>query len=380
MPSSQMTPRQRVKAALCHQETDRVPTALGGGPYGVVDEVYFKLLSLFDLGSPVTPFRHGHSISYMDDRLLERLGTDIRYVYPGLSPSSPVRQISDDKFLDGFGQTWIKASPYYYADSGVLKEASSLDEIEEKVSWPDPGDPAWMAGTRERAKNLRENSDYWICARAPLSHGPYQMACDLRGTENLLVDFTDNQAFATALLQRVSDSIDGLLRAYLEACGKWIDMVELPGDDYAGNLNPIMSPRMFQKYIKPSLSRFVRTIKEYRADLPVMFHSDGAIAHLIPELIDCGADVLHPLEPLPAMDLEAIKATHGSRICFLGGIDISHALPGSPEGLRTEVELRIRQLTPGGGYILAPANHIQADVPAENVRLLFEHARAASQK
>ena len=39
--TTKMTPRARVFATLNHQEPDRVPTALGGGPYGLVDDLYF---------------------------------------------------------------------------------------------------------------------------------------------------------------------------------------------------------------------------------------------------------------------------------------------------------------------------------------------------
>ena len=69
-----MKSRERVIAALNHQQPDRVPLALGGGPYGLVDALYHNLLKYLNMGSPVPPFRSGHSISYMDDRLLEQIG------------------------------------------------------------------------------------------------------------------------------------------------------------------------------------------------------------------------------------------------------------------------------------------------------------------
>jgi hypothetical protein len=72
-------------------------------------------------GDPVEPFRSGHNISYMDDRLLERLGVDTRYVWPGASPSSPTQVVEGmDTMLDGFGQSWIRAVPYYYPARGIL--------------------------------------------------------------------------------------------------------------------------------------------------------------------------------------------------------------------------------------------------------------------
>jgi uroporphyrinogen decarboxylase len=62
-------------------------------------------------------------------------------------------------------------------------------------------------------------------------------------------------------------------------------------------------------------------------------------------------------------------------VSFLGGIDISHAMPGTPEDVEAETRLRLSQLASGGGYILAPSNHLQADVSAGNVVTLFETAR-----
>ena len=124
MTSAKMTSRQRVLTALTHEEPDTVPLALGGGPYGIVDDLYLRLVDFLDLGTPVPPFRAGHSISYMDDRLLETLGTDMRYCWPGLLPNSPIIPGEDeDTFYDSYGQVWKRALPYYYAGEGLLKDA-----------------------------------------------------------------------------------------------------------------------------------------------------------------------------------------------------------------------------------------------------------------
>jgi uroporphyrinogen decarboxylase len=106
-----------------------------------------------------------------------------------------------------------------------------------------------------------------------------------------------------------------------------------------------------------------------------MFHSDGRIDLLLDDLVEIGIDVIHPLEPLPGLDFSAIKQRYGGRITFLGAIDISRALPGSQAGVVREAQTRIDQLAPGGGYILAPANHIQADVPVENIVTLYQTAQ-----
>jgi uroporphyrinogen decarboxylase len=376
MTSKTMTPHQRVQTALAHEEPDRVPMALGGGSYGLVDDLYLRLVKHLALGEPVPPFRTGHSISYMDDRLLETLGTDLRYCWPGRLPNSPViRGEDEDTFYDSYGQVWKRALPYYYTGEGILKDASSIDDIESRVRWPDLSDPRWTHGVAERAQLLREQTDYFVVMRMVASHGPFQTACDLRGTESFLMDMVLKPEFAHALLDKITTVIEGLLKLAMQAGGKYFDMIELPGDDYAGNTNTLMSPAMFRKFVKPCLERLVKVVKEHNPDAKVMLHSDGAITKLLPDMISLGVDVIHPLEPLAATDISVVKETFGRQVSFLGGIDISHAMPGRREDVIAETKLRISQLAAGGGYILAPSNHLQADVPVENVVTLFETAR-----
>lgn len=375
MTPARMTPRQRVQSALAHEEPDTVPLALGGGPYGLVDDLYLRLVKHLDLGEPVPPFRTGHSISYMDDRLLEKLGTDLRYCWPGLLPNSPVIRGEDaDTFYDSYGQVWRRAQPYYYTGEGILKEATSIDDIERLVRWPDLSDSRWTQGVVERARMLREQTDYFVAMRMVASHGPFQTACDLRGTEAFLMDMALQPELAHALLDKITTAIEGLLKLAMQAGGEYFDMVELPGDDYAGNTNLLISPAMFRKFIRPCIQRLIKVIKEHNPDTKVMLHSDGAITKLLPDIISIGVDVIHPLEPLPATDMPALKEQFGKQVTFLGGIDISHAMPGTREDVIAEAKLRIAQLASGGGYILAPSNHLQADVPAENVITLFETA------
>lgn len=371
-----MLPRDRVLTALNHQEPDRVPLAIGGGPYGIVDDLYLRLVAHLGLGAPVQAFRSGHNISYMDDRLLDKLGSDLRYCWPGLLPNSPVHPgAAPDTFYDSYGQVWKRATPYYYAGRGLLEDAAGPDDIECRVRWPDLTDPAWTTGLAGRARLLREATPYFVVLRMVASHGPFQTACDLRGTDNFLMDLSIQPEFARLLLDRITGVLEGLIRLAMAAGGQYFDMVELPGDDYAGNTNLIISPVMFRTFIAPCLGRLVAAVKESNPNVKVMLHSDGAISKLIPDLIALGIDVIHPLEPLPATDFSAVKALFGGQISFLGGIDISHSLPGTPEDVVADVKRCVRQLAPGGGYILAPSNHLQADIPPENVVTLFEAAR-----
>ena len=120
------TPRERVLASIAHEEPDRVPLALWGSWYGVTDKLYFNVLD--SLGwRPVQPFRPDllHSVNYYDDRLLERLGIDIRHVDPGTTTRTA--QIDADGY-DRWGLQWRKAGLYRTAAYFPL-EAATADEI-----------------------------------------------------------------------------------------------------------------------------------------------------------------------------------------------------------------------------------------------------------
>jgi len=372
-----MKSRERVFKALSHEEPDRVPLALWGGSYGLVDSLYEKLVEKLHLGSPLPPIRFGHTVTHMDDRLLEALGTDTRMIWPGASPSSPTHFSEDAGMVfDDFGQLWKLTFPYYSATDGLLKEYGSINAIEERIHWPDIDDPRWVSGVAERAESLK-GSSYFIIGRMVVSHGPFQMACDFRSMENFMMDMILEPVFAKALLDRVTDLICGLTRNYLIAAGDVMDMIELPGDDYGANDNLVFSPKLFRQMIRPCIERIVNSVREINPDIKIMFHSDGAVGELIPDFIDMGIDVLHPLEPVSGMDTAQIKAEFGTEISFLGGVDISHAMPGILQDVRVDVDRCINDLAPGGGYILAPCNHLQADVPPENVIELYSYAKTA---
>jgi uroporphyrinogen decarboxylase len=151
--------------------------------------------------------------------------------------------------------------------------------------------------------------------------------------------------------------------------------MQLPMDDYAAK-NPLIAPEMFDKFYAPFWRRMIRLIKEAAPHCKIWFHSDGRMEPFLSRLIDLGVDVFHCLEYFPGLvDMGQIKRDYGDKLCFWGGIDIKEALQGDVGRVQAEVKERIKALAPGGGYILAPANHVQPDVPAENLVALFSAAR-----
>ena len=73
------------------------------------------------------------------------------------------------------------------------------------------------------------------------------------------------------------------------------------------------------------------------------------------------------------MDTKFLKDTYGNSLTFFGGIDIQELLPRPRPGeVKKEVKRIANILGKAGGYIVAPAHHIQDDTPLENIFALFE--------
>lgn len=106
----------------------------------------------------------------------------------------------------------------------------------------------------------------------------------------------------------------------------------------------------------------------------------GNIYPLLNDLIEVGIDLLNPVQVSAADmgDTARLKREFGHRLSFCGAIDTQWALPhGTPDDVRREVRRRIKDLGPGGGYILAAVHCIQPDVPPENIVAMFAEAASA---
>jgi uroporphyrinogen decarboxylase len=366
-----MDSRERVLLAIEHQEPDRVPTGLWGSAYGITDPLYAKLVDHLGLGEVVPPFRQrrGHSVNHYDDRVMEALEIDLRHVWSGFTDLGGPPAGGG---VDAWGVGWEQSGLYLSAHGHPLAGAS-LEDLE-GYAWPEVEQYLRREELHERARYLKKSTSYAVVGRAVDSYGPLERAGLLRGYENFMMDLALNQDFVHRLVEKITDVLCRIMEIYLDTAGEYLDIFELPGDDYAAQ-TPIIAPAMFDKYFAAAWEQMVGLVKTAAPKCKVMFHSDGDMRPFLGRLIDLGVDVFHGLEPMPSVDMAQMKRDYGEQLCFLGAIDIKQALQGDKARVEAEVQARMRDLAPGGGYILAPANHLQPDVPPENVVALFEAAR-----
>jgi len=161
----------------------------------------------------------------------------------------------------------------------------------------------------------------------------------------------------------------------LEAAEGRIDMVYI-ADDLAGQHGLLISPEMFEQFIKWRWKDFNDAIKERFGDhIKFLYHCCGAIEQLIPGLIEMGVDILNPIQPKAAgMEPQGLKDNFGEQLCFCGGFDIQDRLPnGTPKEVKDEARRLVRILGKEGGYIASAAHAVQADTSVENVLAMVEN-------
>ena len=373
--------RERVIRALNHQETDRVPVDLGGGPATMIHPDAYEAL-LRHLGFPEEELVEGPAgegqIVVPSERVLQRFDIDVRGFQLGGTRGAPNVKTGPTSYVDEWGVTWEKSAhtaPYI----NVHGPFQDLDEPDvkdlEPVRWPVGDDPDRIRGMREAMEHLRRTTDYAIVLNLPNS--TFALSQRLRGFSELFEDLLLNQAFATGLQERVTDVICGMATVALRDVGDLIDGVSF-ADDMGIQTQSYMSRSLYRSMVKPHHARFVATLRALTRARIIM-HSDGAIHELLPDLIDVGVEVINPVQVnAEGMDPERLKREFGADLCFWGGVDTQKVLPyGSPADVADEVRRRLTDLGRGGGYVLASVHNIQAEVPPENVVAMFDTALAA---
>ncbi|MEI6846381.1 MAG: uroporphyrinogen decarboxylase family protein, partial [Candidatus Firestonebacteria bacterium] len=128
-------------------------------------------------------------------------------------------------------------------------------------------------------------------------------------------------------------------------------------------------------YVAPYLKRFASIIHKHNKKF--LLHTCGSVRTFLPIIIDCGVDMLEPIQVrAEGMDPAGLKRDFGKDICFYGGVDLQKVLSTySPEKVAEEVKKLIDILGKDGGYIVGPGHtYIQPDAPLENILSMYKTA------
>jgi len=330
-----LTHKERMRRAVRGEPVDRLPTQVN-----YTRAMGEKLTAHLGVSPTELPVR-------LDNHLVR-----VDVIYP--------RRASEDGRVayDWWGVGWSTETEGYWPAVCPLAEAESLEDF----PWPDPHDPHLMDGAKETI--AREGSQYFVAPN--LGFCLFERAWSLRGFETFLMDLALHLAFAEELLERVTEIQVVLARRFvaLGVDGGYF------GDDYGAQKGLLFSPRVWRTLFKPRLARMFAVFRE--ADLPVILHSDGDIAEILPDLVEIGLTTLNPVQP-EVLDHTWLKQTFGDQLSFYGGVSTQTVLPhGTPAEVDSAVRSCIKTLADGGtGLVIGPSHRMTADIPTKNLDALL---------
>ncbi len=367
-----MTHRERAMAAIERREPDRVPLDLGSVGSLICDKTHFEVRKLLGLQGELEPYRSGSTTNYYDEQMLDAFDIDFRHLWLS-SPDKPKTVRNEDGTVtDEWNIIWSREGSYPV--HFPLQDKS--DQELASYKFPIPEQKWDVSALAERARYLREETDYAVVAKSVLGSGGILERCGyLRTIDDFMVDMLINKDAAHYIIDKIVEVEIALWDRFLDAAADYIDIVQRVSD-VGTQTGLFISKELFREFLKPAEAKVYAHIKSRAPQVKIWFHSCGAVSELIEDFIDIGTEILNPVQPLASgMDSAALKKRFGDRLCFHGGIDLQQAMPGSLADVKRECETRIREFGKGGGYILAPANHFQNDTPAENIVFLYRYAK-----
>ena len=188
----------------------------------------------------------------------------------------------------------------------------------------------------------------------------FTMVWELMGFEQFSMTLYDNPELISQLFNKIGELVLSMFEYFAQS-----DAVDVMwySDDIAYVSGLMLSPRILRQYFFPWLQKIGALAREYHK--PLIYHTDGRWDAVMEDIIACGVDALHPIEP-KAMTLAEVKARWGDRLCLIGHVDVDLLARGTPAEIRRQVQENIRSAAYNGGYCLGSGNSIPEYIPYEN--------------
>lgn len=342
---------QRVAAALARQEPDRVPL----GEF-LIDPPVKEAFIGQHVGNSLT--RADNYDVAADVEFWYRAGYDYMHLAPnylGLFTGGWNLQEGDYSLYDErpVQKAWMEEH------RGIIR---TTDDVE-RYPWPDADEVDLgdlIQAARLLPEGMRLTSGTW---------GIFETTRALLGFEGVAYALYDQPGLVESVLERVGEF---LFRLFLR-------VLELPNlgalwfaDDLSSTDTYFVNPAWYRQHLFPWMRKYNEAAAGCR--LPVIYHCDGVMWDVLPDIVDCGFAAIQPVEP-KAMDIAEVKRQYGNHLCLIGNIDLGGCLTmGTPDQVEAEVHQRIREVGQGGGYMVGSSNSITSYVPLANYRALIEAA------
>lgn len=323
-----MTSRERIWRLLHHREADRV---------GIMDSVWDTTLARWRKEGLAGHAEPGDVFGY-----------DIVQMRPDLTLRFPVVTVEDtDEFTivrnsnGALVKNWKNSTSTPGWLDHSIKTRSDWEEHKERARWEN-NRVDWNS-MRQTYDQARANDKFVCCSGAICWDGAVKAV----SAETLLYAMADDPAWVSDMFDTYTELVlvaaEELLGGGFEFDGAWIY------DDMGYRNGTLFSPRTYKELIFPNDRRVCEFFKAH--GMPVILHSCGQVATLIPKLIEAGYACLEPLEVKAGMDVVDLKKRYGRDLAFMGGIDVRAMSDPDPRAIEREIASKVPTAMQGGGYI-----------------------------
>ncbi|MGQ9629214.1 MAG: uroporphyrinogen decarboxylase family protein [bacterium] len=331
-----MTSRERLMAAIRHEEPDTVP--ISPRIWAWLLEYYgesgwlahlkaakeFDFDPIIQLGSPASNYIYYPIGDYLELRDVEvkieirREGEFVDIRREIKTPAGALR----DRIVKAKPGGIYGISPNPERREPLVKDREDLERLryllpepsETKV--PDYDGVVEIVGNRGLVE-VRPHS------------GVDHILVDAMGIDNAMVAYYEDRELFRGLLSLAHEFYKGLLKACLE---RGVGMIFESW--YNCSIGAGWSPKIWRDEFLPLMREDVDLVHGYGALFH--FYDDGKIMPVIRDLADAGVDILSTLCPPPMgdVDLSRAKSEVGDRICLLGYCDLQRIKEESPDWIR----------------------------------------------
>ncbi|MBN1344154.1 MAG: hypothetical protein JXQ73_15825 [Phycisphaerae bacterium] len=366
-----MTPRQRVKTALAHEEPDVVPS----------DESFWEdcLIRFHEEGMPedVWPadyfgFDFEHMSLDASPRLPERLieETEDRITYVAKHGYSAIKWRAKSGALHYFDHVSQTSEGWQAIKSRLTVDIDGTARMSRQPYFPPfVTYPTWEGAAEEfRQAHATDRFVLMSC------YGPFEATWRHRGYLESCMDFIENADLLSEMVTAYTDLVCATLRRGIDhgivPNGLWLT------EDLGTTQGTLMSPEAFRQILKPCYARIYEAARA--AGIARFMHSDGRIHAILDDLIEVGLEALNPIDVHSGMDLVELKRRYGERLTFFGGISARDMHDAAKSD--AEIDRKIPVAAKGGGYIFHSDHSVPPTVGLARYREILERVRGLTRR
>lgn len=413
-----MNSRERVLAAINHQEPDRIPLDLGGsGTTGMHASSVYLLRQALELDPPGTPVKVTEPYQLLGEiqpDMIEALGVDVLplpsprnmfgYENKGWKPfnffdGTPMLvpedfntdyESSGDLYMYPEGDKTVPPSAVmptggYYFDALPRQDPIDEDRLDPADNLEEfgPISDADLAYYAREIARLSQAGDKAILANfGGTAFGDIALVPALwlkhpRGIRDVAewyMSTVSRRKYVEKIFERQSEIALANLEKIHNVVGEKVHAVFVTGTDFGAQNSSFISPKAYRQLFQPFhkiINNWIHTNTTWKS----FIHSCGSIINLLPDFIESGFDLLNPVQTSAAgMDPAELKNRFGDQLVFWGGgIDTQRVLPfGTPDEIRSQVRERMQIFGRGGGFVFNTIHNVQARIPVENLVALYQ--------